>query len=514
MSAADRALGRGLRWWPRSRQEAPPAGAGVDEAPVIRVAVAKVPADQAVRAPTSQGSPTLQPLPTRQQPRNLPGPAASAAPVALTGTRPTLDLHRPILVGALTVAFGAFGFVGWAATAPLSEGVPAEGFVKVETSRKPVQHLRGGIVESVMVREGQRVLAQEPVLKLNDVDVRSRLAQIDGRLMSALALQARLLAERSGSGQIVFPVELTQTPGPAAREAMQTQQQLFAARRGGLNAEVSIQDSTTGSLQSYVAGLKAQLASREEQIRSLQVELRAQQDLASQGYVARTKVSEIERQILLLQGQRSEDLANIGRAQGSITESRLRIVQRRSDASKDVETQLTEIQAKVNELRDQRGAVKDELDRVVVRAPAAGVVVDLAVHAAGTVITPSQRLMDIVPAREPLVVEAMVPTHLLENVHEGGACEVRFTGPDQSVTKPVPGKVVYVAADRTVDPARGTSYFITRVQVSDEVLAQAGLKVMQSGMPATVMITTAQRTMLQYLLAPLTKRMNTALTER
>jgi HlyD family type I secretion membrane fusion protein len=230
--------------------------------------------------------------------------------------------------------------------------------------------------------------------------------------------------------------------------------------------------------------------------------------------VPRARVSDIERQILLLQGQRGEDLGNIARVKGSVSESRMKIQQRRTDASKDVETQLTEVQSRVNELREQRAALRDELERTQVKAPSDGVVVDLVVHSAGSVVNPSQRLMDIVPAREPLVVEAQVPARLFDNLHPGLVCDVRFTGPDQSVTRPVKGTVNYIAADRSIDPARGESYFVTRVQISDQALAEAGLKVMQPGMPATVMITTAHRSLLRYLVSPLGKRLATAMTER
>ncbi|MEY4750542.1 MAG: hypothetical protein RIQ60_2756 [Pseudomonadota bacterium] len=429
--------------------------------------------------------------------------------------RPPLDLRGPVVWGLAVLVLGSVGFIAWAATAPLAEGVPAEGFVKVETNRKPVQHLRGGIVDALLVREGQHVKAGDVLLRLNDQDVRSRMAVVESRLMSALALQARLLAERQGALQLVFPDELQSAPDQqAAAEAMRTQQQLFNARRSGLHTDVAMQESNATSLETYIRGLRAQADAKADQIRLLEIELSSLRELAAQGYVTRTRVSDIERQILLLQGQRGEDMGNIARVKGSVSESRMKISQRRTDASKDVETQLTDVQSRVNELREQRGALHDELERTQVRAPGEGVVVDLAVHSVGGVINPSQRILDIVPAREPLVVEAQVPARLFDNLRTGMICDVRFTGPDQSVTRPVKGQVNYIAADRSIDPARGESYFVTRVQISDQTLAEAGLKVMQPGMPATVMITTAHRSLLRYLISPLGKRLSSAMTER
>ncbi len=513
--------------------------AAANRVPLARVAVAKVPVDQATfdkrqqeiaaynadhaaagasaRAPSTSpdaAAPVLdKALPVRRRASDLPAPAKPQA--LATRARPPLDMQMPVMWGLAVLVLGSVGFITWAATAPLAEGVPAEGYVKVETNRKPVQHLRGGVVDEIMVRDGEHVAAGQVLMRLNDSDVKSRSAVIESRMMSALALQARLLAERQGARELVFPAELRDAPEQsAAADAMRTQQQLFGARRSGLHTDVAMQESNASSLETYIRGLRAQADAKTEQIRLLQVELDSFKELAAQGYVPRARVSDLERQIALLQGQRAEDLGNIGRVKGSVSESRMKIMQRRTDSTKDIETQLTEVQSRVNELREQRASLRDELDRTLVKAPSEGVVVDLAVHSVGAVINPSQRILDVVPAREPLIVEAQVPARLFDNLHTGMACDVRFTGPDQSVTRPVKGHVSYIAADRSIDPARGESYFVTRVQITDQALAEAGLKVMQPGMPATVMITTAHRSLLHYLLAPLGKRLPGALSER
>jgi HlyD family type I secretion membrane fusion protein len=452
-------------------------------------------------------------LPVRRRASDLPAPLK---PQALARhARPPLDLQMPVMWGLAVLVLGSLGFITWAATAPLAEGVPAEGYVKVETNRKPVQHLRGGVVDEILVRDGEHVAAGQVLMRLNDSDVKSRSAVIESRMMSALALQARLLAERQGARELVFPAELRDAPEQsAATDAMRTQQQLFGARRSGLYTDVAMQESNASSLETYIRGLRAQADAKTEQIRLLQVELDSLRELAAQGYVPRARVSDIERQIALLQGQRAEDMGNVGRVKGSVSESRMKIQQRRTESTKDVETQLTEVQSRVNELREQRASLRDELDRTLVKAPSEGVVVDLAVHSVGAVINPSQRILDVVPAREPLIVEAQVPARLFDNLHTGMACDVRFTGPDQSVTRPVKGHVSYIAADRSIDAARGESFFVTRVQITDQALAEAGLKVMQPGMPATVMIPTAHRSLLHYLVAPLGKRLPGALSER
>ncbi|MBK6854568.1 MAG: HlyD family type I secretion periplasmic adaptor subunit [Burkholderiales bacterium] len=490
------------------------AAYNADHAPAGSAAAQAGRAAQTLSTGKDGAAPVLdKALPVRRRASDVP---VQAAPQRLpVRARPPLDLQTPVIWGLAVLVLGSVGFITWAATAPLAEGVPAEGYVKVETNRKPVQHLRGGVVDEIMVRDGERVTAGQVLMRLNDSDVKSRSAVIESRMMSALALQARLLAERQGARELVFPAELRDAPEQsAAADAMRTQQQLFGARRSGLFTDVAMQESNASSLETYIRGLRAQAEAKTEQIRLLQVELDSLRELAAQGYVPRARVSDIERQIALLQGQRAEDMGNIGRVRGSVSESRMKIQQRRTESTKDIETQLTEVQSRVNELREQRASLRDELDRTLVKAPSEGVVVDLAVHSVGAVINPSQRILDVVPARVPLIVEAQVPARLFDNLQNGMACDVRFTGPDQSVTRPVKGHVSYIAADRSIDAARGESYFITRVQITDQALAEAGLKVMQPGMPATVMITTAHRSLLHYLVAPLGKRLPGALSER
>jgi protease secretion system membrane fusion protein len=425
-----------------------------------------------------------------------------------------LDLRRPLRFGLGALAIGFAVTLWWAAAVPLAEGVPADGVVKTEGSRRSVQHARGGIVREILVRDGDAVRQGQPLLRLDDTDAKARLGMIEARWWPALALETRLLAERDGLEKIEFPAALREADSPAAAEAMVAQERLFEARRSAVSQDDAAQTAAVDSLRAYGSGLKHQSATREEQIRSLNEELKTWRELQAQGYVARARLFEIERNLMALQGQHSQDLGTLSRVEGSVAETQAKRGQRAAELRRDIETQLAEVQSRLAELREQRTALQDELARTTLAAPVDGVVVDLAVHTEGGVATAGQKLLDVVPSKEALLVEAQVPVRLADGLVNGLASEVRFTSRDQRLTQPALGKVVYVAADRSVDAQNPEGWYLVKVAVTPEALHAAGIAALQPGMPAQVMVATGQRSMLAYLLDPLTKRLNGVLAER
>jgi membrane fusion protein, protease secretion system len=425
-----------------------------------------------------------------------------------------LDPRRPLRFGLAALAIGLSMTVWWAAAVPLAEGVPADGVVKTEGSRRSIQHPRGGIVREILVRDGDAVRKGQPLLRLDDTDASARLGMIEARWWPALALEARLLAERDGHGRIAYPAMLRESRNAAATEAMVAQQRLFDARRTAVSQDEVAQDAAVASLRAYGGGLKSQSGTREEQIRSLNEELKTWRELQAQGYVARARLFEIERNLMALQGQHSQDLGTLSRVEGSVAETQAKRGQRAAELRRDVETQLAEVQSRLAELREQRTALQDELARCTLTAPVDGVVVDLALHTEGGVAAAGQKLLDVVPSKETLLVEAQVPARLADGLVNGLSSEVRFTSRDQRLTQPAMGKVVYVAADRSVDAQTPEGWYLVKVAVSPQALQDAGIAALQPGMPAQVMVSTGQRSMLAYLLDPLTKRLNGVLAER
>jgi membrane fusion protein, protease secretion system len=425
------------------------------------------------------------------------------------------DEKRPARWGGRLLLLFLAAALAWAAFAPLSQGVPAHGFLKVEGNRKTIQHLKGGIVDEILVSEGDRVKAEQPLLKLNDTQLKAQQGIVESQLVIALATEARLSAERDNRALVSFPeFLLSRKDQPQARDAMQLQQQLFRTRRTALDGEQAIGRETISGLHQQITGLQAQEASKADQLASYNEELRLIRPLHEEGYVPRNRLFELERAVAYLAGQRSDDIANIGRAHSQIGELRLKILQSREVYQKEVETQLAEAQSKVADLSERLVATRDDLDRVVLRAPIDGVVVDLTMHTIGGVVAPGQKLMDLVPEGEGLVIEAQIPTHLIDNVRAGMDVDVHFTALDQTLVPTIPGKLVYVAADRMTDPRTDAPYYIGRVTINPEGLKLLGKQHLQPGMPADVVLKLNDHSMLGYLMKPLFNRLRFAFTER
>lgn len=425
------------------------------------------------------------------------------------------DENRPARWGWRILLLFLAITLAWAAFVPLSQGVPAHGFVKVEGNRKSIQHLKGGIVDQILVREGDKVKFNQPLLKLNDTQLKAQQAIVGSQLVVVLATEARLSAERDNREPLDFPQYLLDRKDEAqAAAAMQLQRQLFHTRRAGVQGEQAIGRETIAGLEEQIRGLRAQEEAKAEQLASYKEELRLLRPLHEEGYVPRNRLFELERAVSLLAGQRSDDLANIGRARSQIAEARLKMLQSRDLYQKEVETQLAEIQSKAADLRERMVATGDELDRVMLRAPQAGVVVDLSVHTIGGVVAPGQKLMDLVPEGEGIEVEVQIPTHLIDNVHAGLDADVHFIALDQTLVPTIPGKLVYVSADRIADPKTEATYFIGRVTVQAPGMKLLGKQSLQPGMPADVVLRMSEHSMMGYLFKPLLNRLRFAFTER
>lgn len=425
------------------------------------------------------------------------------------------DEKAPVRWGKRVLWLAAGIALIWAVFAPLSEGVTAHGFIKVEGNRKTLQHLKGGIVEEIRVKEGDRVKKDQPLLVLNQTQLKAQQGMVESQLIIWTAIEARLMAERADKTAIAFPQFLLQRKNePQAAQAMQVHEQLFRTRRDAVKGEQSIGREAITGLEEQIQGMKAQEKSKGEQLVSFREELATLRPLYEQGYIPRNRLFELERAVAYLSGQRSDDLANIGRARSQIAETRLKMLQGLTDYKKEVETQLSDAQSKVADLKERLVATQDDLDRVIVRAPTAGIVVDLAVHTLGGVIAPGQKLMDLVPEGGGIIIEAQIPTHLIDNVRAGLDADVYFTALDRTLVPTIPGKLIYVSADRITDPRTDLSYFVGRVMIDEQGMKLLGKQDLQPGMPADVVIKISAHSMAGYLLKPLLNRLRFAFNER
>ena len=413
---------------------------------------------------------------------------------------------------ALLIGFG--GFLLWAALAPLDEGVPAQGTVAIDTKRKAVQHLSGGIVEEVLVGEGDEVKEGQLLIKLDSAVARSNHEAVRQRYLGLRAMQGRLLAEQAGQTSITFHPDLVAASSdPLIRQQMQNQEQLFMTRRSLLRSDLqSIEENIQGQeglLQSY----KSMLENRNNQLRLINEELGQLRGLVKEGYAPRNRQLEMERMVSDSNSAIADLQGNTVRALRTIGELRQRALSRKQEHRKEVETQLADVSREVLSDNEKLYSVANDLERTEIKAPASGQVVGLAVQTVGGVVQPGQKLMDIVPKGAPLLLEAHVAPHLIDRVHTDLPVDVRFSSFANSPQLVVDGRVVSISADLLTEPQTNVPYYLARVQVTPDGLKHLGKRQLQAGMPVEVIFKTGERSMLTYLLHPLTKRMAASMTE-
>jgi protease secretion system membrane fusion protein len=441
-----------------------------------------------------------------------PDPAADAAPAAEGELHD--DARRASRIGLWALGLGFGGFLLWAAFAPLDEGVPSQGMVAIDTKRKAVQHPTGGIVKEVHVREGDRVREGQLLMRLDQAASRANYEAIRQRYLGLRAVQSRLLAEQSGAPSIKFHPDLQTAAGdPLIRHQMLTQEQLFTSTRAALRAELQgLQESIRGQellLQSY----QSMQSSRRSQLALLTEELTHTRGLVKDGYAPRNRQLELERMVAEGNTSLAELLGNMSRAQQSVAEMRQRHIQRQQEHRKDVETRLGDVTREVEADESKFRALADELERIDIKSPAAGQVVGLAVQSVGAVVQPGAKLMDIVPENEPLLIETRVAPHLIDRVHAKLPVDVRFSAFAHAPQLVVDGEVVSISGDLLTDPQTNTSYFLARVAITPQGLKKLGKRTLQPGMPVEVVLKTGERSLLAYLLHPLTKRLAAAMKE-
>jgi protease secretion system membrane fusion protein len=425
------------------------------------------------------------------------------------------DTAPPVRWGRRALWLGLGFAVLWAGFAPLGQGVPTSGVVTVEGNRKTIQHPRGGVIDEILVKEGDAVTAGQPLIRLNEAQAQAQQGSIETQLIGLMAVQSRLQAERTGQSGVEFPPFLQERRAlPQAQQAMDVQRQLFATRRSALQGELAILSEQLNGLGRQLEGLAARDASTGQQIGMYGAELAALKPLFEQGFIPRQRMFELERALAYMEGQRNEDLASAARVRSQVSEVRLKMVQAREAFRKEVDTQLTDIQRQVDDLTERRVATLDELKRVVLRAPESGTIVDLTVNTVGGVAGPGQKLMDVVPQGSRLIVEVRIPTHLIDAVQPGQMADLHFPAFDQALVSRVDGRLVYVGADRQTDAKGELAFFVGRVEITPEGWQQLKGQVLRPGMPADVIVKTGERSLLAYLARPLLVRLQTGMTER
>ncbi len=435
--------------------------------------------------------------------------------VDLTPELPT-DTRHTIRLGFAALVLGFGGFLVWAAWAPLDEGVPAQASVTIDTKRKAIQHMTGGIVERVLVREGQRVKAGDALIVLNDDAARANFESIRQNYMAQRAAESRLMAEIEGRPAITFHKDLMAASGdPVISQHIFTQSRLFEARKMALSSELSAIDESIAGQEALLAGLKLQLESRTVQAQKQSEQQKNISDLAEAGYVPRNQALQLEQGQAELKAVMAELSASKLRTERAIAELKLRRAQRTMEGTKDSAAQLAEVRREVQAGRERLDAISAELGRIRIKSPVDGQVVGLSIASSGGVASPGQKLMDIVPAEEGVVLEARIPTHMIDRVRSGDPVSVRFSAFAHSPQLMVEGVINSISGDALTEqtPMGNAAFYLARVSLTKEGLHKLGTRQLQPGMGAEVLIKTGERSLLTYLMHPLTKRIAAAMKE-
>jgi HlyD family type I secretion membrane fusion protein len=445
------------------------------------------------------------------------GPSREPAAGKAASDSPALadDARRAIVIGWGVLASFFIGLGGWAAFAPLDSAAIAQGVVKVEGNRKTVQHLEGGIVRELLVREGDYVRSDRVLIVLDDAQARAAVDLYAKQHAELRAQEARLLAERSDADAIAFPADLRARRGESDIHAvLDGQQQLFESRRATLRAQLRLIEQRIAQSRQQITGLEGRLDAYRRQVQSVREENRGLRALFERGYVPRQRMLELERDEAALDGQIVETEAQIIRTRQQIEESELQMAQVRTDRLAQVANDLRDLQVRLLEVVPRLQTAQDTLRRTRIRAPYDGHVVGLSAFSVGGVITPGEPILDIVPAVDELIVEATVNVDDVRDVRVGMKAEVHLTSYRQRDIPIVHGTVLQVSADRLTDPRTGSAHYLAQIRIDRAELAELPDARLTPGMSALVMIPTGSRTALDYLLRPLTESLRKSFRER
>jgi HlyD family type I secretion membrane fusion protein len=422
---------------------------------------------------------------------------------------------RPLIVaGALVLVVWVFGFGAWAAMAPLASAVVASGSFVATGQNKQVQHLEGGIIREMLVREGERVEANQPLLRLDDTAVKSKLRRLILKHYRLMAVSARLEAEMQPSEKLQLPPALAKAAeDPIVRAIIQAQEVELAARRNNLLAQEEVLRKEIAGLLESIGGYESQVNFNRARLALFEEELKAKGTLVEKQLIRKSELLALQRSEAGLSGELGELLGRIGDARERIARANQQIVQLRSTATQKAAEELHAAQSELDDLHEQILAARDVVDRVEVRAPVHGIVVKINHYTTGGVISPGGAILELLPVNDELVIEARVNPNEITYVKEDQHALVRLTALNQRLTPMINGKVIYVSADTILEQQGGRkngeadttrrNSFIVRVRL-DEADALEKIENFRPtpGMPADVFIETGQRTFFNYLVRP------------
>jgi HlyD family type I secretion membrane fusion protein len=431
-----------------------------------------------------------------------------------------IELERKLRVapiaraGLFIIAAGVAGFALWAALAPLSGAIIAQGFVKVDLNRKVVQHLEGGIVREIRVRDGEQVRQGQALVVIEDVRVDATMDQLSTQLIAERARGARLLAEAAYAARPAFPADILRRESERRiAETLERERALFQSRRAAVESQIALLRRQVRESSEEAAALNDQIAAESRALGLQREELKANEDLLKQNYVQKTRVLTLQRAVAEYEAKHGEHRAELAKARQRSSELDLRILSAQNAYKQTAVDELKDATARIFDVEERLRPSQDAAQRQQVMAPIGGEVVGLRVFSPGAAVGPRDVLMEIVPTDKTLIIEARIRPEDINHVHAGSEADIRLTAYKQRTTPLVLGTVSYVSGDRMVDTQTGSPYYTVHIGVPPGALAEAGNLRLQAGMPAEIFIRTDQRSALDYLLAPVTSYLRRGMRE-
>jgi HlyD family secretion protein len=419
----------------------------------------------------------------------------------------------PVVAGLTTVFLGLGSLTAWAFTAHLDSAAVATATVVVDSKRKTLSHLEGGILKTILAQEGQIVKAGQSVLRLDDTRAKAELEQLRSKRIGLEARLVRLRAEQAGLTELTFPADLLASDGPTAAEILKAERRFFHARREMFDRKVEIQRKTIEQQVAELQAVKSQTDANSRQAELLDRELKAVASLVEKGYAPRPRLTEMQTRESQLIGAAGELASRKAKAEQAKAAAELEILSLGNDFQQQVAADIQTAQLEHADTAERMNAATDVLRRINVVSPEDGVVTNIRYHTPGSVIAPGQPILDIVPENEPLIVEAKVGLRDIDSVHVGAPVQIRLTAFNNRTTPPLSGKLTYLSADQQVDERNDFAFFVARAEIQPESLKANPAATLYPGMPAEILVINKPRRAIDYLLGPITESFNRAFRE-
>ena len=428
-----------------------------------------------------------------------------------------LNFDRIKKFGFNVIGLGLGGFLLFAMLVPLDEGVPATGLIAIDTKRKTLQHLQGGVVKEILVGEGDYVEKDQILLRLDDSAFRANYESVRQQLYSQKIIESRLQAERSGKAKIELSSDIRDmaVTDKELNKQVVLQTTLFDTRKRSIEANRRLINESIRGIKLQIEEIRSIESNRSNNQKILARQLVGVTEMVREGYLAEVQQQDMERNLYDLKSSVSDAVSSQARLLQMLGEANQRLQLTNIEYHKEIDQQLSQLRPEIQALTEKFVAVQNDLDRAEVKSPVQGQVVGLAMQTVGGVIQPGQKIMDVVPEKEELVIEAHIEPYMIDRIKLGSPVNVRFSNFSDSPQLAVEGKLASISSDVTVDQGGNTPpYYLARVNVTHDGMVKLGARKMQAGMQAQVVIKTGQRTLMEYIIGPLIKRVAYSLKEQ